>query len=179
MHIIVGLGNYGKEFSYTKHNAGFLFLDQLVKQEDFISFKEEKKFIAEITRGHIDQQECLLVKPLTYMNNSGVAVQAIMNYYKIPPSKLIVIHDELDLDFGYFKISYNKNSAGHKGVQSIIENIATKEFIRIRIGINTDSKLLIPTEKFVLSNFNNSELDILSKTIANIIEQIKKELFTL
>src|SRR5574344_2157998 len=103
MKIIVGLGNFGEEFKRTRHNAGFMALDRLAKKYDFPEFKLEKKFTAEIAKGVIAGEKTILVKPQTYMNLSGHAVRKILDFYKLTPDDLLVLHDELDLPLGRFK----------------------------------------------------------------------------
>lgn len=183
MKIIVGLGNPEKQYEKTRHNAGFIAINAIAKQIN-LTWQNNKKFSAEIAKNN----EITLVKPLTYMNNSGQAVQAVLSFYKLLPKKfnlltnkdsdlsqiLTVIHDDLDIDFGKYKISINSRSAGHNGIESIINNLKTKNFTRIRIGIKNSIPTKIPAEKFVLQNFNQEELTNLNKLITEIIsEQLK------
>lgn len=178
MKIIVGLGNPGDKYTNSRHNAGWIFLDNFI---DNPVWQENKKFKALI---HKDM-DALYVKPMTYMNNSGESVRKILDYYKLLPKtlgvmtkknqdlndSLIVIHDELDLEFGKNKVSQGSGSAGHKGVSSIINHVKTKNFTRLRIGIkNENLKTKIPTENFVLQNFSREELDSLKK----IAQEYKK-----
>lgn len=173
MHLIIGLGNPGEKYKNTRHNIGFSILDKIV-QELNLSWQENKKFNALICRDI--NSDIIFVKPLTFMNNSGQAVQKIMSYYKLLPKKisvdltdiLTVIHDDLDIDLGKTKISLNSRSAGHNGVQSIINFLNTQNFKRIRIGIRTDFNKNIPIEKFVLQNFNPEELKIIN-SLKNIL----------
>ncbi|MDO9399394.1 MAG: aminoacyl-tRNA hydrolase [bacterium] len=175
--IIVGLGNPGEQYKTTRHNAGFMAIDALAKRLDLV-WENSKKFSSEIAKNN----EVILVKPLAYMNNSGQAVQAVLNFYKLLPKKnflfkttnsdlsqiLTVIHDDLDIDFNKYKISIDSRSAGHNGVESIINYLKTKNFKRIRIGIKNSTLTKIPTEKFVLQNFNQEELVSLDKLIGEI-----------
>ena len=171
MKLIIGLGNPGEEYQKTRHNAGFLAVDKIVSQcSDIPTFNFRPKFKAEISQGIINNKKVILVKPMTFMNNSGQAVQAVLDYYKINPKNIIIIHDDLDIPLGEFKISKNKNSGGHKGVQSIIDCLGTKDFMRIRIGIDTERNKKIPTEKFVLEKFNEEEM----RKIEGAIEEIVK-----
>jgi len=183
MQIIVGLGNPGKKYKLTRHNIGFMAVDALAERLDLV-WQNNKKFLAEIAKDN----DIILVKPLTFMNNSGQAVQAILSFYKLLPKKfglltaqaadlssvLTVIHDDLDIDLGKYKISLNSRSAGHKGVESIIDRLKTKKFTRVRIGIKTNNLEKIPPEKFVLQNFANQEKEIIDQLILKIIEKIKK-----
>lgn len=161
MKIIVGLGNPGREYEKTRHNVGFMALDYLRKGFEGIS--SCSKFNAEIYEAHIDKnsggtEKVLLVYPQTFMNNSGEAVKAIMDFYKVEPSNLLVVHDEVDLPLGTIKTTTNSSSAGHNGVQSVIDHLGTQDFARIRIGVESrENKTQPPTESFVLQNFATEE----------------------
>jgi len=170
MKIIAGLGNPGEKYQTSRHNAGWLFIDSLIKEP---KWQENKKFKALIH----EEGELLFVKPLTYMNESGYSLIKIMSYYNLIPKNLVlfkkkncdlsenllVIQDELDLDFGKIKISINSGSAGHKGVQSIINHLKTKNFKRLRLGIKNEMlKTKIPADKFVLQSFSKTELEALN-----------------
>ncbi|MDD5606461.1 MAG: aminoacyl-tRNA hydrolase [Candidatus Pacebacteria bacterium] len=154
MIIFLGLGNPGKKYLNTRHNIGFRVLDKFQKEKNFpnFSFSRECAFS--------EKDNVLLLKPLTFMNNSG----KVLKNKKI--SQLIVVHDDIDLKFGKIKIVKNRTSAGHKGIESIIQEIKTKNFTRIRIGISSEKKPL-KTEFFVLKNFNFLE----RKKIENILEK--------
>lgn len=180
MKLIVGLGNPGKEYKKTRHNVGFITVDKIASCFDFPSFSFEKKFNAEISDGMINDGKIILAKPQTFMNDSGKAVREIMDYYKIAVENITVIHDDLDIILGKHKISKNKNSGGHKGVQSIIDHLETKDFTRIRIGIGikqtSNSKLQVPNSKeFVLEKFSKDEIGI----IENVIEKVCREIVEL
>ena len=174
MKLIIGLGNPGKKYEKTRHNTGFLVVNKIANNFQFPVSGFNSKFNAEISQDAIDNEKVILVKPLTFMNSSGQAVRAVLDYYKIDPRDIIVIHDDLDIPLGEYKISKNKNSGGHKGVQSIIDYLRTKDFTRIRIGIMTENKK-IPTEKFVLERFSEKEVGI----VEGIIKEIKNEIVTL
>ena len=159
--IIVGLGNPGRKYLYTRHNAGWLILDRLIQEllQGQAKWHSKSRLLSQtITLGNN-----LLVKPQTMMNNSGQAVKALVNYYGLTPDdlkdRLLIIHDELDLPLGQTRWSQDSRSAGHKGVQSIIDCLGTQNFNRWRIGIKP-SQSLDPdkTIDYVLSNFSNSEL---------------------
>ena len=166
MKLIVGLGNPGEKYVGTRHNLGFDILDELVKKLDLIDWVKEDKFKSEL----IKTPELILVKPQTYMNNSGMAVKLLTTYYKLPQPKaghpldettdLIVIHDELDLPLGKIKVRLGGAAAGHHGVESIISALGTDQFIRVRLGIGNLRTLSgehkgqsISAEKFVLEPF--------------------------
>ncbi|MFW5888466.1 MAG: aminoacyl-tRNA hydrolase [Patescibacteria group bacterium] len=182
MNIIVGLGNPGKKYENTGHNVGFSAMDELAGKHD-LAWKQNKKANS-LTADH---EGDLLVKPQTFMNRSGIAVQYLLAYYKLLPKKwklfakeeadltdvLTVIHDDVDLPLGKYRVSRGSGSGGHKGVESIIKHIKTKNFTRIRIGIRTEAREKIPTPAFVLKRLNKEEKSIIDDTIQHII---KKEL---
>ena len=173
MKLIIGLGNPGKEYKKTRHNAGFLTIDKIISNIQYpIS---SSKFNTEISNGIIDDEKIILAKPQTFMNNSGQAVRAVLDYYKIDPKDIIVIHDDLDIPLGEYKISKNKNSGGHKGVQSIIDHLGTKDFTRFRIGIMIENKKT-PTEKFVLERFSKEEMEVVNGVIEEITKNISTQL---
>lgn len=133
MKLIVGLGNIGSQYAQTRHNLGFRVINELARRHD-LSFKEDKKLHALVTKGEIAGETVLLTKPTTMMNLSGGSVSALMHYYKLNPSDVWVVHDELDLEFGKIRTRIGGGTAGHNGIGSIIEAISP-DFIRWRIGI--------------------------------------------
>ncbi len=188
MQVIVGLGNPGDKYKKTRHNAGFRAVEAMARKEN-LTWKENKRFKAEIAEG----SGVLFLKPLTFMNNSGQAVSSLLSYFKMAPFNkggqarstggaerggfqkeadlselLTVIHDDLDIDLGKYKISVDSRSAGHNGVQSIIDSLGTKNFRRVRIGIRTPKLKLVPAEKFVLENFTEEEAEIITKLIEGL-----------
>lgn len=154
--LIAGLGNPGEKYKKTRHNIGFILLD-LLAQEMQASFEFNSDFQAEIAEIKQGKDKIILCKPQTFMNNSGQAVSKIVNYCKIELKDILVIQDEIDLPFGKTKLSTNSSSAGHKGIQSIIDHLGTQNFQRLRFGINQEANPL-PTEIFVLKNFSKEEL---------------------
>lgn len=134
VQLIVGLGNPGREYQDTRHNAGFWFVDELARQQG-ASFKPEKKFQGEAVRCHIDGKECWLLKPQTFMNLSGQSVQALASFYKIPLEAILVVHDELDLDAGVIRLKNGGGHGGHNGLRDIINRMGSNRFLRLRIGI--------------------------------------------
>jgi PTH1 family peptidyl-tRNA hydrolase len=168
MYLIVGLGNPGKKFQKTRHNLGFLVLNFFAKKNKFPKFKLEKSFLALISKKKINKKEVVLMKPYTFMNQSGMAVKLFIQKNPIEyESSLLVVHDDLDIPFGKIKISFGKSSGGHKGVESIIENLNTKNFLRLRVGIGQKEGLKIQKVNFVLQNFSEKEM----KELKNIIEK--------
>ncbi len=171
MKLIVGLGNPGEKYKNTRHNTGFMALDAVTSNFQFsISF--QSVFNAQISNGILENKKIILAKPQTFMNESGKAVKAITDYYKIPTQNITVIHDDLDIPLGEYKIVRGRGSAGHKGAQSIIDALGTKDFTRMRIGIGVENKK-IPAEDFVLENFTKEEKKIIDEVIEKVCTEIK------
>ncbi len=159
MLITVGLGNPGEKYKNTPHNIGFEVIDQIAKENNFPVFKLSKRFNALVS----EKNNILLVKPQTFMNNSGKSVQKIVNYYK--GRDLIIIHDDIDLPIGKIKVSENSGSAGHKGVDSIIQHLKTKNFKRIRIGVQPQKEKPKEVEKYVLKKLSKEDLFLIKENI--------------
>ncbi len=176
MSLIVGLGNPGKKYLKTRHNVGFRVLDKFQKESNFPFFKVSKKFNSLISEEKIDRKKIILVKPQTFMNNSGKAVKILTTNYKLQTTNLLVVHDDIDLPLGKIRIVKNRGSAGHKGVESIIKELGTKDFIRVRIGIQPKKGKPKNSEKFVLQKFSKEEEKIVKKTIKKICQVLKTAL---
>jgi len=175
MIIIVGLGNPGKKFEKTRHNVGFRAVDEIAVNFQFPIFNFQSIFNAQISKGEICSKKVILAKPQIFMNNSGKAVKKLNTKYKIQNTNLFVIHDDIDLPLGKIRISKGRSAAGHKGVESIIKELKTKDFVRFRIGIKprkTDSKKQ-KTEKFVLQKFDREEEKILKEVIEKTVKAIE------
>ncbi|MBR1413704.1 MAG: aminoacyl-tRNA hydrolase [Bacilli bacterium] len=157
MKLIVGLGNPGKDYENTRHNIGFMVIDNYVGS---VNWKE--KYNALYTEQIINGEKIVFVKPLTYMNLSGNSVIQFVNFYKIAPGDIIVIQDDLDLPLGKVRIKNNSSSGGHNGIKSIIDRLGTNSFIRIKIGI---SNTIYDTKDYVLGKFNNEEKSILDNNM--------------
>ena len=170
MKLIVGLGNPGLKYEKTRHNLGFRIAEELARQIKFNHWKVDLQFHASITQGHFNNQKIILAKPQTFMNNSGSAAKALAKYYKIPFEEILVIHDDIDLPLGKIKIQQGRGAAGHKGVQSVIDQLKTKDFIRMRVGIFSEACL--DTEKFVLEKFTGQEEKIVQETIKRAVQMI-------
>jgi len=169
MTIIAGLGNPDKKYSNTPHNIGFEALDYFVENNDFPAFEFSKIFNAMISK----KDDAMLVKPQTYMNNSGFSIKKICRGRT--SVNLIVIHDDIDLPLGKIRVSKNRGSAGHKGVESIIKELGTKDFTRVRIGISPQSHTLnYGTEKYVLKKFNKKDKEIIQKSFNQVSSELKK-----
>lgn len=168
MKLIVGLGNPGKKYEQTRHNVGLKAIEEIVTNFQLPIFKFQSIFNAQISKGKLENQKIILVKPLTFMNNSGQAVQYIQKKHKIRIEDIVIIHDDLDIPLGKIRVCQNRSAAGHQGVQSIINYLKNKNFVRIRIGIKPENKIKIPAEKFVLKNFPKQEKEILKQIIQKI-----------
>mgnify|MGYP003392928196 CR=1 FL=1 len=171
--IIIGLGNIGNEYQDTRHNIGFMFLDFLAKKEKMLDFELDKKVEGETSKGKVKKSSVFLIKPHTFVNKSGLTVSKAKLAYKAKPENIIIVQDDLDIPFGNTKISFDRNSGGHKGIDSIIKALKTKKFYRLRIGLSTKSLMKARQEsekkrdefvlKFVLSKFTKSEDEELKK----------------
>jgi PTH1 family peptidyl-tRNA hydrolase len=134
LNLVVGLGNPGAQYAFTRHNAGFWFVDLLAHQYDGY-FRGERKFGAEVCRIRIGDHELWLLKPTNFMNRSGEAVARMMNFYHIPPTALLVAHDDLDLAPGVVRLKRSGGHGGHNGLRDIIKQLGTNQFLRLRLGI--------------------------------------------
>ncbi len=170
--LIVGLGNPGDKYAATRHNVGSRVIDAYVAGEGAVFRAKRAASIAEITIGN---RRFYAMKPHAFMNVSGDAVSVIVRFYKVPLDRLIVIHDDLDLEFGTIRTAFDRGDAGHQGVASVIASLGSKAFHRIRIGIGSNRTLGIPSEEYVLQNFSEDEdNEIVSHIIPAAIEQLQK-----
>lgn len=173
MKLIVGLGNPGKEYENTRHNTGFMAIDEYAKVNN-INFNKNKfdGLYADIL---VNNEKVILLKPQKYMNLSGEVIYKYMDYFKIKKEDILVIYDDMDLEVGSFKIRYKGGSAGHNGLKNIENNISSNEYKRIKIGISKNKN--IDTVNYVLGKFTQEEkekLDEVLKNIPNIIEDYLK-----
>lgn len=173
MKLIVGLGNPGEEYKITRHNLGFeVILELKNKIAEDQRFKLDRKFNAEIINTQYKNEKLILAMPQTYMNKSGEAIKKIADFYKISASNILIIYDDLDLPFGTIKIGKFQSSAGHKGVQSAIDQLKTTDFDRMRIGIGSSCDKNIPAEIYVLQKFNQDEQELLPEIIDKAIKMV-------
>lgn len=173
MFLIIGLGNPGQEYAKTRHNVGFMILDKLRSDLKLDDWADSEKFHAKVADGKIGPKKILLLKPQTFMNNSGQAVAAAAKFYKIKSADIWVVHDDLDWPLGKKKIQRNRSAAGHQGAQSIIDALGTQDFVRFRVGIAPAKPTKKNSADFVLSRFNREEVPIVQKTISTAIEAIQ------
>ena len=158
----MGLGNPGRKYKKTRHNIGFIVLERLAISYQG-SFKKGR-FSSEMSTIEIDRNAVILAKPLTFMNNSGMAVAELMRYYDIEMSRLLIIYDDVDIPFSKIRIRGQGTAGGHKGVESVIQYLKSNNFARLRIGINSEHAKE-NTKKFVLSKFSKNEQNELEEII--------------
>ena len=182
MRLIIGLGNPGEEYENTRHNVGFAVVEAIARKED-AEFSFEKKFNAEVAKVRFNNKPTMLIKPYTFVNKSGETVRKARLFYKAKLADIMVVHDDLDIEFGNFKLSFGKDSGGHRGVQSIIDALKTNKFWRLRIGTANrklktarhQSTLKAKKESvgnFVLSRFTPTEQTELKKVIKKALERL-------
>lgn len=189
--LIIGLGNPGKEYERTKHNAGFLFIDELARHLNTGELEFKKKLFSEIAESEFSifnsttrrrssgnriiensELKIIIAKPQTFINKSGMAAESLAKYFKIKPENILVVHDDIDILWSNFKFSFGRSSAGHKGVESIIKALKTKNFWRLRIGIQPTLKKHTPADKIILKKFTPAELKILNQTIKKAVSEL-------
>ena len=168
MILLVGLGNPTPDSQDNRHNIGFKIIDAI--NQKFGLSKQKPKFKGLLTTGNISNKKVYAIKPLTFMNNSGICIRELIEYFKIDPENVIVFHDDLDVDFKKIKTKFGGSSAGHNGIESIDKFIG-KDYTRVRIGIGKPEKK-IQVSDFVLTNFLEEEKEELEKVIQNIIESM-------
>jgi len=168
MILLVGLGNPTPNSNNNRHNIGFKIIDAV--NQKFGLSKQKPKFKGLLTTGNISNKKVYAIKPLTFMNNSGICIRELIEYFKIDAEDVIVFHDDLDIDFSKIKAKFGGSSAGHNGIASIDKFIG-KEYSRVRIGIGKPEKK-IEVSDFVLTNFTDEEKLELDKVIKNIIDSM-------
>jgi PTH1 family peptidyl-tRNA hydrolase len=177
MIAIFGLGNPGSEYENTRHNLGFASIDLFWQKfsDVFSNFSEKKEFNGQISEGMINNNKIILIKPLTYMNESGQSVQKIKNFYKLDNKDIWILHDDLDLPPGKIKISINSSAGGHNGIASIINQLNSKDFVRFRIGIGRPG-LFGSVTSFVLKKPSAKEINEISTAQTKIITALESAL---
>jgi PTH1 family peptidyl-tRNA hydrolase len=156
MKLIIGLGNPGTKYEHTRHNFGFQAVDFLRKEWGFPEFTANPDFFAELSEGPRENGKIILVRPQTFMNESGKAVAALARFYKVSQADITILHDDLDLPFGELRVTKSSRAAGHNGVQDIIDTLGTQDFRRIRLGIGRPENEAIDPADFVLQPFPES-----------------------
>lgn len=172
MKAIVGLGNPGPQYDRTRHNMGFMVVDELAKRQK-LTFRSGK---GNYLQAVLTQNDYGLFKPMTWMNNSGQAVQTLMNWFKIEDEDVLVISDDLDLDFPSLRLRGNGSSGGHKGLDSIIRHLGSNQFARLKLGISNENRTMQATESFVLSRFSKEEREELPGVIQEAADAVESYL---
>jgi PTH1 family peptidyl-tRNA hydrolase len=155
MYLVVGLGNPGSKYALTRHNIGFMAVDLFAIGANSPPWKEEQK--AHVCKFQLDDQQVLLVKPMTFMNLSGQSVQALMQFYKIPLENLIVIQDDIDQPFGKIRFHKNRGHGGHNGIRNISELLGTADYIRLKLGVGRPAHPEMAVADYVLQKFSSEE----------------------
>jgi len=169
MKLIVGLGNPGKKYDRTKHNMGFMTIDRLM--DEYGQTQTKKDFEAEYCKFKVEGETVFLVKPLTFMNESGRAVNFLMGYFQIKPEELMVIQDDLDMPIGKVRLRTKGSAGGHNGIKSIISSIGTKDFDRIKIGIQHPDKQTVVN--WVLTPFTKDQAPVALSGIDQAVDMVK------
>ena len=169
MWLIVGLGNPGRKYVRTRHNVGFMVVEEIAERYTIVL--TESKYGFRIGRGSIEGCKTFLAEPLLYMNRSGLVVQHLCNKFNTPAENLIVVHDDLDMETGRLRIRKTGSSGGHKGIESIIHSIGSRDFIRVKIGIGRENG--IPAEDYVLSKFRRPEISQMKESIQRAADAVR------
>jgi PTH1 family peptidyl-tRNA hydrolase len=172
VYLIAGLGNPGRDYTRTRHNAGFMVLDEFAERRR-ASWTMEDRFQARLTRTEFRGQRLILCQPQTFMNLSGSAVQAVTAFYQIPVSQLIVVVDDADLPLGTLRLRPGGSTGGHHGLESIEQHLGTREYARIRVGIGRGSDGARQIKDYVLSRFGKSELPLLKAILDRACTQLE------
>lgn len=163
MKLIVGLGNVGEKYTFTRHNVGFMLVDSIAVNNN-LTFRENTRLKCFMTNLRNGVDDYLIIKPTTFMNLSGEAVRAVMDYYKIPVEDILIVYDDLSLELGKIRFRPSGSDGGHNGIKSIIKHLGTQNVVRLKIGIGPQPNL--PSEVFVLQNFSKDELENLKPVLS-------------
>jgi PTH1 family peptidyl-tRNA hydrolase len=172
LSLIVGLGNPGRQYAVTRHNAGFMVLQRLAERWR-ATLQPEKKFKARLGRADSGERAVLLCAPETYMNASGEAVGALMAFYQVPVGRAMVIVDDADLPLGQIRMRPGGSSGGHHGLDSIIQHLGTNEFARLRVGIGREPGAAREITDYVLSRFSKAEAELMEKVLTRACDQLE------
>lgn len=171
--LVVGLGNPGPRYAFTRHNLGFMIVDNfLALPEVTILKKKQQKEKGELTEIFYQEAKYLFLKPYTYMNRSGLAVREVVNFFSFQPEEILVVHDELDLPLGSIKFKKGGGTAGHNGLKSICDHLGSKEFLRMRVGIGRPKRGETIAD-YVLNSFYPEEKDLVDQVLENGVKALK------
>lgn len=171
-YLIAGLGNPGREYEATRHNAGFMAIDALLKDSGIVLNKH--KFESEFALASLEGKKVIVLKPLTYMNNSGEAIGAISKFYKIPPEKCIIIFDDISLDAGKIRIRRKGSAGGHNGIKSIISHLNSEDFPRIKIGVGEKPDKEYDLKDWVLGKIPKTQKEEFDKACSNAAKAVRE-----
>ena len=172
VYLIVGLGNPGREYAKTRHNVGFMVAEGLAKRWR-AEWKAQKKFQSRVAQADQDGRRCLLAEPQTYMNLSGEAVSALMNFYRVARERLLVVMDDADLPFGEIRMRAEGSSGGHHGLESIEAHLGTRQYARLRIGIGRHANAVREISGYVLGPFRAADGELLEKVLTRACDQVE------
>lgn len=164
MKLIVGLGNIGPKYTFTRHNVGFMLADSIAINNN-LEYRENSRLKCLMTNLRNGIDDYLIIKPTTFMNLSGEAVRAVMDYYKIQVEDILIVYDDLSLELGKIRFRANGSDGGHNGIKSVLQHLGTQNVARLKIGIGPQPN--IPSEVFVLQNFTKEELEVLKSSLGN------------
>ena len=170
-YLVVGLGNPGPRYARTRHNVGFMVVDELARRHGLRFAKGQGN--SEVTRGSIAGQSVILAKPLTYMNNSGMAVGSVSRFYRVPIERILVVYDEIALPLGTIRIREKGSSAGHNGIKSLIHHLGTQNFPRLRVGVDQPPPGRHSQVDWVLSRFTSEEQKAVDETFQRAADAIE------
>ena len=170
MKLVVGLGNPGEKYKTTRHNVGFLAIDALV--DALMATKKGQKFNAELYQTQVNGESVILMKPLTFMNVSGQAIQKVAAFYKLDPADILVIYDDFELDVGVLRIREKGSGGTHNGMKSTVQQLGTQVVPRLRVGIGPKNPFM-ETAVYVLANFSNDELNSLSAQMVTVEKMVQ------
>jgi len=165
--LIVGLGNPGEEYAGTRHNIGFICLDEFARKNGFESWTNKKDLKCELAQATLGDTRVILVKPQTFMNLSGEAVQAVQHFYKLANTQTVVVHDELDIEFGQIRLRVGGSPAGNNGIKSVTQHIG-EDYARVRIGIGPKKPAQMDTADFVLQDFSKAQQEHLPALLREV-----------
>jgi PTH1 family peptidyl-tRNA hydrolase len=174
MKLVVGLGNIGSRYAHTRHNVGFMVVDHLASSHS-ANWKLESKLHAEVTSYELNGDKVILAKPQTMMNLSGAAVGRLMQFYKVAPSDVWIVLDDVDVPFGRLRVRHGGSSGGHQGVRSVADTVG-EDFVRAKFGISLNDRAVEPSEIYVLKPFNDDERPQLPDMVSQAAQIIEDQL---
>ena len=176
MKCVIGLGNPGREYAMTRHNVGFMVLDRIADERDVPLKAGKGRYIAGSCR--VGTSKVLLIKPTTYMNESGLAIRGVVDYYRLEAQDILVVYDDVALPLGRLRIRMQGSSGGQKGMESAIYHLKTDEFTRLRIGVGSEARGNMPLARFVLTSFRSEERELLQTVIETAKEAVDEWIVT-